>query len=85
MTESASEAKTPRRLPKPPTPAVVEEKPAPKNTKRFVSEGRTYQVEVGYDENGREVVAKSVYREVQLPNSKRTTQILVAARGTRLQ
>lgn len=53
-------------------------------TVTYISEGREYQVEV-MDINGRKIVATSVYKEVPLPYSKRTTKILVAAAGTQLR
>ena len=51
---------------------------------KLTYDGRVYDVEVR-EINGRQIVQESVYKEVNLPYSKRTTKILVAAAGTQVK
>jgi hypothetical protein len=87
------------RNPKPPEKVVEPEAPEPEaailvvedapvsdhtTTREILSEGEKFQVEFVVSDEGSEIVKESVYRTVQLPNSNRTTKILIKAKGTRL-
>ena len=58
-----------------------EVKPVDIKTMQIVSDGSVIDVEV-IERDGRNVVKESVWKEVPLPFTNRTTRILVAAAGT---
>jgi len=60
---------------------ILEVTPVETKTVKLTYDGRVYDVEV-LEIDGRNLVQKSVYKEVPLPYSKRTTKFLVVAAGT---
>lgn len=51
---------------------------------RIIPEGEEVKIETR-EEHGTEVAAETVYRAKKFPNSSRTTYLLVATEGTRIQ
>lgn len=66
------------------TEDLQEEVPVDEKMVKLTYEGRVYDVIVR-EIDGRNIVQESVYKEVPLPYSKRTTKILVAAAGTQIR
>jgi hypothetical protein len=53
--------------------------------RQILQQGQKYDVEIEYNESGQTVLVDSVYKEVPLPGSNKTTKVLVAAKGSVVQ